>query len=136
MNTDFILVNPEYSQGDLVGKSGIDKSYENVLKGTHGKRFFTVDHRNRRLGKWKDGAHDEMPVPGLDLVSSIDLELQRYGEALMKGKRGSIVAIEPETGEILALVTSPSYDPNELVGRLRSKNYTRMYYDSINKPLF
>jgi len=95
-----------------------------------------VDHRNRRLGKWKDGAHDEMPVPGLDLVSSIDLELQRYGEALMKGKRGSIVAIEPETGEILALVTSPSYDPNELVGRLRSKNYTRMYYDSINKPLF
>lgn len=136
VNTDFILVNPEYSQGDLVGKSGIDKSYENVLKGTHGKRFFTVDHRNRRLGKWKDGAHDEMPVPGLDLVSSIDLELQRYGEALMKGKRGSIVAIEPETGEILALVTSPSYDPNELVGRLRSKNYTRMYYDSINKPLF
>jgi penicillin-binding protein 2 len=136
VNTDFIRANPSYSQGDLVGKSGIDKSYETVLKGTHGKRYFTVDHRNRRLGNWKDGAHDEMPIPGQDLVSSIDLELQQYGEALMKGKRGSIVAIEPETGEILALVTSPSYDPNELVGRLRSKNYTRMYYDSINKPLF
>ena len=86
-----------------------------------------MDNRNRRLGNGKDGAHDEMPIPGQDLVSSIDLELQQYGEALMKGKRGSIVAIEPETGEILALVTSPSYDPNELVGRLRSKNYTRMY---------
>ena len=136
VNTDFIRSNPGYTQGDLVGKSGIDKSYEEVLKGKHGKKYFVVDHRNRKIGPWKDGAFDELPIPGSDLVSSIDLELQLYGEALMHGKRGSIVAIEPSSGEILAMVTSPSYDPNELVGRVRSENYTRMYYDSINKPLF
>lgn len=136
VNTEFIRNNPGYSSGDLVGKSGIDMSYENVLKGAHGKRYYTVDHRNRKLGKWKDGAFDELPTPGLDLTSSIDLQLQLYGEKLMKGKRGSIVAIEPGTGEILAMVTSPNYDPNDLVGRIRSKNYTTLYYDSINKPLF
>ena len=100
--------------GDLSGKSGIDKSYESILKGEHGKRFYTVDHRNRRIGNWKDGAHDLLPVPGKDLTSSIDLDLQLYGEQLMSGKRGSIVAIEPESGEILAMVTAPNYDPNEL----------------------
>jgi penicillin-binding protein 2 len=136
VTTEFIKANPGYSQGDLAGKSGIDKSYEEYLKGTHGKRYFTVDHRNRKLGPWKDGAFDELPIPGMDIVSSIDLELQLYGEKLMRGKRGSIVAIEPSTGEILAMVSSPSYDPNELVGRVRSKNYMRLYNDSINKPLF
>lgn len=136
VNTDYIRSHPEYSMGDLVGKSGIDKSYEEALKGTHGKRFYTVDHRNRKLGNWKDGAFDELPTPGVDLVSSIDLDLQLYGEKLMRGKRGSIVAIEPESGEILAMITSPNYDPNDLVGRIRSQNYTTLYYDSINKPLF
>lgn len=136
VNTDFIRANPGYSQGDLVGKSGIDKSYEDILKGKHGKRYYTVDHRNRKLGNWKDGAHDELPVPGQDMTSSIDIDLQLYGELLMSGKRGSIVAIEPSSGEILAMVTAPNFDPNELVGRVRSKNYTEMYYDSINKPLF
>ena len=136
VNTDFIRSNPEYSMGDLVGKSGIDKSYEDALKGKHGKRFYTVDHRNRKLGNWKDGAFDELPVPGVDITSSIDLDLQLYGEQLMRGKRGSIVAIEPSTGEILAMITSPNYDPNDLVGRIRSQNYTTLYYDSINKPLF
>lgn len=136
VNTDFIRANPEYSQGDLVGKSGIDKSYEDILKGKHGKRFYTVDHRNRKLGNWKNGDHDELPIPGQDMTSSIDIDLQLYGELLMSGKRGSIVAIEPSSGEILAMVTAPNFDPNELVGRVRSKNYTEMYYDSINKPLF
>ncbi|HAK70757.1 MAG TPA: penicillin-binding protein 2, partial [Cryomorphaceae bacterium] len=75
-------------------------------------------------------------IPGKDMTSSIDLELQLYGELLMTGKRGSIVAIEPETGEILALISAPNYNPNELVGRVRSRNYTALYYDSINKPLF
>jgi penicillin-binding protein 2 len=136
VNTDYIRSHQEYSMGDLVGKSGIDKSYEEALKGTHGKRFYTVDHRNRKLGNWKNGAFDELPTPGVDLISSIDLDLQLYGEKLMRGKRGSIVAIEPESGEILAMITSPNYDPNDLVGRIRSQNYTTLYYDSINKPLF
>ncbi|MEC8457924.1 MAG: penicillin-binding protein 2 [Bacteroidota bacterium] len=136
VNTEFINANEGYSSGDLAGKSGIDKSYEAVLKGKHGKRFYTVDHRNRRIGIWKNGKHDVLPKAGKDIISSIDLNLQIYGEQLMKGKRGSIVAIEPATGEILALVTSPNYNPNELVGRLRSRNYTTLYYDSINKPLF
>jgi len=136
VNTDFIRSNPEYSQGDLIGKSGIDKSYESILKGKHGKRYYTVDHRNRKLGPWKEGEYDELPVPGQDMTSSIDIHLQLYGELLMSGKRGSIVAIEPSTGEILAMVSAPHYDPNTLVGRVRSRNYTEMYYDSINKPLF
>lgn len=136
VNTEFINANQGYSSGDLAGKSGIDKSYEAVLKGKHGKRFYIVDHRNRRIGIWKNGKHDVLPKAGKDIISTIDLDLQLYGEQLMKGKRGSIVAIEPATGEILALVTSPNYNPNELVGRLRSRNYTTLYYDSINKPLF
>jgi len=136
VNTEFIQANPGYSIGDLVGKSGIDKSYEGDLKGVNGKRFYTVDHRNRKLGNWQNGAFDELPTPGIDLTSSLDIQLQLYGEKLLRGKRGSIVAIEPETGEILALVTSPNYNPNDLVGRIRSKNYTTLYYDSINKPLF
>ena len=133
VNTEYIQANPGYSMGDLVGKSGIDKSYEADLKGVNGKRFYTVDHRNRKLGNWQNGAFDELPTPGIDLTSSFDIQLQLYGEKLLRGKRGSIVAIEPETGEILALVTSPNYNPNDLVGRIRSKNYTTLYYDSINK---
>ena len=136
VNTEYINAHTEYSQGDLIGKSGIDKSYESDLKGKHGKRYYVVDHRNRKIGNWKDGAHDELPIPGKDMTSSIDLELQLYGELLMTGKRGSIVAIEPKTGEILALISAPNYNPNELVGRVRSRNYTALYYDSINKPLF
>lgn len=136
VSTEYIESHPAYSLGDLVGKSGIDKSYEDILKGEHGKRFYIVDHRNRRKGIWEEGKHDVLPKAGTDLTCSIDLELQLYGERLMSGKRGSIVAIEPATGEILTMVTSPNYDPNELVGRVRSQNYTRLYYDSINKPLF
>ncbi|MEY2969843.1 MAG: hypothetical protein RLZZ599_216 [Bacteroidota bacterium] len=136
VNTEFIQENPSYSMGDLTGKSGIDKSYEEILKGENGRKYFVVDHRNRKLGSWQEGKFDEMPTPGMDVVSSIDLELQLYGEALMSGKRGAIVAIEPGSGEILALISAPVYDPNDLVGRIRSQNYTTLYYDSINKPLF
>lgn len=136
VNTEFIREHEGYSMGDLAGKSGIDKSYEEVLKGVHGERFYTVDHRNRKIGNWKEGEFDVLPIPGKDITSSIDFDLQLYGELLMSGKRGSIVAIEPESGEILAMVTAPNYDPNQLVGRLRSRNYTSLYYDSINKPLF
>lgn len=136
VTTGYIQEHPEYSMGDLVGKSGIDKSYESFLRGTHGKKFYIVDHRNRRQGPLANGEKDILPEPGMDITSTLSLKLQLFGEQLMRGKRGSIVAIEPSTGEILAMVTSPSYDPNMLVGRVRSENYTTLYYDSINKPLF
>ena len=88
VNTEFIRAHEGYSMGDLAGKSGIDKSYEEILKGEHGKRFYTVDHRNRKIGNWKEGEFDELPEPGKDITSSIDIDLQLYGESLMSGKRG------------------------------------------------
>lgn len=136
VNERFIQDNPGYSMGDLTGKGGIDKSYEDVLRGQAGRRFLMVDNYNREVGRYMNGEYDTLPIPGRDVTSTIDIDLQRLGEMLMSGKRGSIVAIEPSTGEILALVSAPTYDPNLLIGRQRSRNYTRLYHDSINKPLY
>jgi len=132
----FIQANPEYRMGDLIGKGGIDLSYERQLRGVAGVKYIMVDNHNREKGPFFGGKFDTTATPGFDIMSTIDIELQKYGEYLMHGKRGSIVAIEPKTGEILALVTSPSYDPNLLVGRDRSRNYNMLYADSINKPLY
>jgi penicillin-binding protein 2 len=132
-----ILEEDEYYQlGDYIGISGIEKAYEQELRGTKGKRKVLVDVHNREMGSYKDGAEDEISIPGLSLWSTIDLQLQEYGEKLMENKRGSIVAIEPATGEILCIVSTPSYDPNLLVGSARSKNYAALNRDSILKPLF
>lgn len=136
VNERFIRTHEGYSMGDLTGQGGIDKSYEETLRGVAGRRYMLVDNHNREVGKFMQGTFDTLPVPGHDVTSTIDINLQALGEQLMSGKRGSIVAIEPSTGEILALVSAPSYDPNLLVGRKRSANYTRLYRDSINKPLF
>ncbi|NVK04479.1 MAG: penicillin-binding protein 2 [Flavobacteriia bacterium] len=136
VNERFIRENPGYSMGDLTGKGGIDKSYESVLRGEAGRRFLMVDNYNREVGRYMDGEYDTLPVPGQDVTSTIDIRLQLLGEELMQGKRGSIVAIEPSSGEILALVSAPTFDPNLLIGRQRSRNYTRLFYDSINKPLY
>ncbi|WOC39369.1 penicillin-binding protein 2 [Polaribacter sp. HL-MS24] len=111
-----------YEQGELIGKAGIEKEYENFLRGTKGKKYFHRNRFNKVTGSYRDGVLDTLPVNGKDLTLTIDIELQQYAERLMSGKRGGIVAIEPSTGEILALVTAPSYDPNMLVGRKRSKN--------------
>lgn len=135
-NERYIQDHPEYELGDLIGKTGIEKSYEDVLKGKVGVNYRLKDVHNRIMGPYQNGAYDTLPEPGLDLQSTIDIVIQQYGEKLMAGKRGSIVAIEPSSGEILALVTSPSYKPDLMVGRQRSVNYTRLYRDSINKPLF
>jgi len=132
----FVQNNPNYFMGDLIGVTGIEKSYEDQLRGQKGVRYVLVDVHNRIKGPFKDGQYDTLAVPGVDLISSIDIDLQLLGEKLMKGKRGSIVAIEPSSGEILALISSPTYDPNLLVGRRRSKNYTLLYRDSLNKPLY
>lgn len=127
---------PYYQMGDYIGFSGIEKAYENELKGTKGKRVVLVDVHNRERGSFKNGEEDIKPIQGESLWSTLDLMLQEYGEKLMGNKRGSIVAIEPSTGEILCIVSSPTYDPNLLVGNVRSKNYMNLVYDSIRSPLF
>jgi penicillin-binding protein 2 len=133
---NYLAAHPSYSKGDLVGITGIEKSYEDELRGHSGILFKMVDVHNREKGRFRGGEYDTLPEPGEDITSTIDIDLQAYGELLMSGKRGSIVAIEPKTGEILSLVTAPSYDPELMVGRERSKNYSRLYLDSINKPLY
>lgn len=128
--------NPYYKSGDLLGKQGVEESYEKILRGVKGVKYILKDKFNREIGSYKEGKFDTIAVQGEDINLTIDAELQKYGEELMANKRGGIVAIEPKTGEILALVTAPSYDPAILVGRQRSKNYTMLYHDSIAKPLF
>jgi len=136
VNEKIIANNPYYNSGDLIGKQGVEESYEEILRGIKGVKYIQKDKYNREIGSYKDGKYDTIAVQGEDITLSLDAELQRYGEQLMINKRGGIVAIEPKTGEILALVTAPSYDPGILVGRQRSKNYTLLYYDSIAKPLY
>lgn len=136
VNRSIIKKEPYYKLGDLIGKQGVELSYEEVLRGTKGIKFIQKDRFNKNIGPFKEGKLDTLPVPGKDITITIDAELQAYGELLMKHKRGGIVAIEPSSGEILAMVSGPSYNPNILVGRERSKNYTKLHYDTIAKPLF
>jgi penicillin-binding protein 2 len=132
-----ILEDDEYYQlGDYIGISGIEKAYEQELRGTKGKRVVLVDVHNRERGSYKNGEEDEPSIQGLSLWSTLDMPLQEYGEELMNNKRGSIVAIEPATGEILCIVSTPTYDPNLLVGSVRSKNYSALLQDTKRLPLF
>jgi len=124
-----------YRMGDYIGKSGIERAYEPVLRGVKGKRKVLVDVHNREMGSYNNGEDDIVAVPGTSIWSTLDMQLQRYGEELMAGKRGAIVAIEPKTGEILCLISSPNYDPNLLVGTARPKNYGKLVSDP-QKPLF
>tara|TARA_R110002072_G_scaffold59514_2_gene151525 strand:- start:1310 stop:3178 length:1869 start_codon:yes stop_codon:yes gene_type:complete len=131
-----IKKNPYYQMGELIGAQGVENQYEEVLRGVKGVKRLQKDRFNRIIGPFKEGIFDTLPERGKDITLTIDAELQKYGEELFVNKRGGIVAIEPATGEILSLVTAPYYDPGLLVGRERSANYTRLYYDSIAKPLF
>lgn len=124
-----------YKSGDYIGISGIEKTYENQLRGIKGNKIYLVDVHSRVKGEFRHGALDEKAVLGQDLTTTLDIDLQEYGELLMQHKIGSIVAIEPSSGEILALVSTPNYDPNQLVGRQRSSNYSKLIKDSLN-PLF
>src|SRR5699024_9109407 len=135
VNPSEIKSNPYYEAGDLIGRSGVERQYEKLLRGKKGVKFFLKDRFSKEIGSYKDGKYDTIPVKGKDLTLTLDWDLQAYGEKLMQHKHGAIVAIEPSTGEILSLVTAPSYDPALLVGRDRSKNFTKMWFDSINKPL-
>ncbi len=124
-----------YKSGDYIGTGGIEQSYEKELRGIKGTRFVLVDVHNREQGSFNDGRFDTAAVPGSNMVSSLDIELQGYGEKLMKGKIGSVVAIEPKTGEILSMISSPTYDPDLLTGQDRAKNFKVLLNDSL-KPLF
>lgn len=136
VNEGIIAKNKYYNSGDLIGRQGVEESYEDILRGIKGIKYIQKDKYNRDIGSYKEGRFDTIAVQGKDITLTLDAELQKYGEELMINKRGGIVAIEPSTGEILALVTAPSYDPAILVGRQRSKNYTMLYHDSIAKPLY
>lgn len=124
-----------YVRGDYIGKSGIEKSYEAILRGEKGSEILLRDSKGRIQGRYEDGAHDVAPISGKNLQLSIDIDLQSYGELLMSNKIGSIIMIEPATGEILCMVTSPTYDPSILLGRDYSANYRLLTQDSY-KPLF
>lgn len=136
VNRQTIKNQPYYVLGDLIGKQGVEKTYEEVLRGVKGIKFIQKDRFNKNIGPFKEGALDTLPQPGKDITITIDSELQAYGELLMKNKRGGIVAIDPQSGEILAMVTGPSYNPNLLVGRERNKNFSRLFRDTINMPTF
>ena len=136
VNTYEIDNNPYYKAGEMIGRQGLEKSYEKILRGKKGVKYFQKDKFNRIIGKYNNGSYDSLLVPAKNIEITLDIDLQVYGDSLMKNKFGSIIAIEPKSGEILALVNSPGYDPNLLVGRDRSVNYNNLNLDSIGKPLF
>lgn len=123
-----------YMPGDYIGKLGVEKYYEKELRGEKGVQIMLRDARGRIQGKYQNGKYDRRPVAGKDLTLSIDLNLQALGERLLEGKRGSIVAIDPRTGEVLCMVSSPTYDPRIMVGRQRGKNHRLLSHD-LWKPL-
>ena len=123
-----------YQSGDYIGKLGVERSYEKELRGEKGVQILLRDAHGRIKGRYQNGKFDRKPVAGKDITLSIDVELQALGERLMEGKIGSIVAIEPSTGEILCMVSSPTYDPRLMVGRQRGKMHRAMQKDPW-KPL-
>jgi len=127
---------PYYRPGDYIGKLGIEEAYEKELRGKRGVKIYLVDVFSRIKGSYAEGRLDTMAVQGEDVISTIDMELQEYGERLMRNKAGSIVALEPSTGEVLALVSSPAYDPELLIGRVRSENFAKLNADTVGLPLF
>lgn len=135
VNDNIIKKNPYYKSGDYIGISGLEKYYEDILRGQKGNKITLVDVHNREKGSFQEGKYDTAAIAGENLYSTIDLELQEYAEKLMQNKRGSIVAIEPSTGEVLCFVSAPFYDPNLLVGRVRGKNYSKLIKDPA-QPLF
>ncbi len=135
VNSKHIKKDRYYKSGDYIGINGLENTYEKVLRGRKGQEMVLVDVLNREKSSYKDGKYDTLAVKGKDIYTTIDMQLQAYGEKLMSHKIGSIVAIEPKTGEVLSLISSPTYDPNMLVGQIRGSNYAALYKDSL-KPLF
>ena len=136
VNPNEIRLNESYDLGEMIGRQGIEKTYENQLRGEKGYAYYQKDRFNRIIGSYENGDFDQKPKSSDDITLTLDATLQLYGEALMQNKRGGIVAIEPSTGEVLALVTAPNYNPNILVGRTRTKNFSALVQDTVAKPLF
>ena len=134
-NEKTVEQNPYYRNGDYIGISGLEKSYEKDLRGVKGLKILMVDVFNRTKGHFKDGMYDTAAVTGSNIISTLDADLQEYGEKLFANKTGGLVAIDPQTGEILACISAPAYNPNLLVGRERSKNYGKLLKDPL-QPLF
>ena len=135
VNQKDIERDPYYSSGDYTGDLGVEKSYESYLRGEKGVEMLIRDARGKIQGRYENGAHDRRAVSGRNLRLALDIELQAYAESLMVNKIGAVVAIEPKTGEILAMVSSPTYDPSLLVGRQRGANYSMLIKDHY-KPLY
>lgn len=121
-----------YSSGDYIGVGGVESAYETLLRGEKGVSYRIYDTHGAAMGPYKDGDMDILPVKGLQLTSTIDGRLQEFTEELMEGKVGAAVAIEPSTGEILVMVSSPTYNPDLMVGRQRNNNYAQMLHDQRN----
>jgi len=136
VNKDDMKKEDYYLLGELIGRQGIEEYYEGLLRGTKGKKFYQKDRFNRIIGPYESGKFDIESKGAQNLILTIDRELQEYGERLFQNKRGGIVAIEPKTGEVLSLISAPSYDPNLLVGRKRSENFRKLALDTLAKPLF
>lgn len=136
VNESLAKKNNYYQAGELIGKDGIEREYENYLRGKKGKKYLQRNNLNKVTGSFSNGKYDTLSINGKDLTLTLDIDLQLFAQKLMSGKRGGIVAIEPSSGEILALVTAPSYDPNMLVGRKRSKNSTILFNDTISRPSY
>src|SRR5690606_5819872 len=124
-----------YRPGDYIGVSGVERAYEELLRGQRGVQNVMVDAFNRPKGHFEEGRYDTLATAGEELMSSLDKELQKLAERLLENKIGSIVAIEPESGEILSFVSSPSYNPNLMAGRERGNNYMKLL-NVPNNPLF
>jgi penicillin-binding protein 2 len=121
-----------YVTGEYIGTNGLESAYEDMLRGQKGVKYYTIDAHRAIIGPYNDGQDDIQPQRGLQLTSTIDVRLQEFAEELMEGKIGSVVAIEPATGEILVMVSSPSYNPDLLVGRQRGNNYMELFHDQRN----
>lgn len=124
-----------YRSGDYIGRSGLESEYEDYLRGTRGASYHLINVRGIDQGPFKNGKLDTLSIPGQNIMTTIDIELQAYAEKLLEGKIGSVVAIEPSTGEVLALVTSPGYDPQLLSGKRFGTNHRKLLSDTL-KPLF
>ncbi len=131
-----IADNSYYEKGEMIGKQGIEKYYEDELKGSKGKKYFQKDRFNRVIGPFNNSLNDVKPSKAKNITLTIDIDLQEYAESLLQNKRGGVVAIEPSTGEILTLVSSPTYKSEQFIGQDRTENFNRLLNDSINMPLF